>query len=75
MFSTLRSLCDGGWTILLVEQNARSGLAVSDHGAVLESGTVKIVGTGAELLSDGRVAELYLGARPKPGAGVAAQPG
>jgi branched-chain amino acid transport system ATP-binding protein len=67
VFDTLRSLRESGWTILLVEQNARSGLAVSDFGAVLDGGTVKLVGTGADLLSDGRVAELYLGARPRGG--------
>ena len=69
VFDTLESLRESGWTILLVEQNARSGLAVSDHGAVLDGGTVKLVGTGADLLSDGRVAELYLGARPRIGTG------
>jgi branched-chain amino acid transport system ATP-binding protein len=67
VFDTLRSLRESGWTILLVEQNARSGLAVSDFGAVLDGGTVKLAGTGADLLSDGRVAELYLGARPRGG--------
>jgi branched-chain amino acid transport system ATP-binding protein len=67
VFDTLKSLRESGWTILLVEQNARSGLAVSDYGAVLDGGTVKLVGTGADLLSDGRVAELYLGARPRTG--------
>jgi branched-chain amino acid transport system ATP-binding protein len=73
VFATLRSLRDSGWTILLVEQNARSGLAISDHGAVLDGGTVKLVGTGPELLSDGRVAELYLGAKPRQAEGAAAR--
>jgi branched-chain amino acid transport system ATP-binding protein len=73
VFATLRSLRDGGWTILLVEQNARSGLAISDHGAVLDGGTVKLVGTGADLLSDGRVAELYLGAKPRHAEGAASR--
>jgi branched-chain amino acid transport system ATP-binding protein len=73
VFDTLRSLRESGWTILLVEQNARSGLAASDYGAVLDGGTVKLVGTGADLLSDGRVAELYLGARPRGGASTEPQ--
>jgi branched-chain amino acid transport system ATP-binding protein len=73
VFDTLRSLRESGWTILLVEQNARSGLAVADYGAVLDGGTVKLVGTGADLLSDGRVAELYLGARPRGGASTEPQ--
>jgi ABC-type branched-subunit amino acid transport system ATPase component len=46
----------------LVEQNARSGLAASDVGAVLESGRVRLVATGASLLQDPEVARLYLGA-------------
>jgi branched-chain amino acid transport system ATP-binding protein len=62
VFATLASLADGGWTILLVEQNARSGLAISHRGAVLDGGVVKLVGTGAELLSDPEVGRLYLGA-------------
>jgi branched-chain amino acid transport system ATP-binding protein len=62
VFATLSSLADGGWTILLVEQNARSGLAISHRGAVLDGGVVKLVGTGAELLSDPEVGRLYLGA-------------
>jgi len=63
VFETLSSLCEAGWTILLVEQNARSGLAIAHHGAVLDGGTVKLTGTGAALLADPRVEELYLGAK------------
>jgi branched-chain amino acid transport system ATP-binding protein len=62
VFDTLRSLSGGGWTILLVEQNARSGLAVSHHGVVLDGGVVRLQGRGDELLADPRVGELYLGA-------------
>ena len=50
-----------GRTVLLVEQNARSGLAASDVGAVLETGVVRLVATGASLLDDPEVARLYLG--------------
>ena len=50
------------------KQNARSGLAASDTGAVLESGVVRLVATGASLLEDPQVARLYLGAAtPAPG--------
>ena len=58
MFATLASLSDGGWTILLVEQNARSGLAIADRGAVLDGGVVKLTGPGRKLLDDPRVLEL-----------------
>jgi branched-chain amino acid transport system ATP-binding protein len=62
VFDSIRSLSSSGRTILLVEQNARSGLAASDFGAVLESGRVRLVATGASLLKDPEVARLYLGA-------------
>ena len=62
VFDSIQMLSASGRTILLVEQNARSGLAVADAGAVLESGMVRLTGTGARLLDDPEVARLYLGA-------------
>jgi branched-chain amino acid transport system ATP-binding protein len=66
VFESITSLAAGGRTVLLVEQNARSGLAVSDVGVVLESGRVHLVGSGASLLDDPEVARLYLGAAAVP---------
>src|SRR5947209_5685459 len=74
VFDSIRALSDTGRTILLVEQNARSGLAASDTGAVLESGRVRLVAGAAGLLRDPEVARLYLGAGPAgqaPSAGQA----
>ena len=48
-------------SVLLVEQNARSGLAAAHVGAVLESGVVRLVRPAGELLADPDVARLYLG--------------
>ena len=48
-------------SVLLVEQNARRALAISDRGYVLDQGTTAYEGTGAELLDDPKVGELYLG--------------
>jgi branched-chain amino acid transport system ATP-binding protein len=62
VFESIRSLAASGRTILLVEQNARSGLAAADFGAVLEAGQVRLVASGASLLQDPEVARLYLGA-------------
>jgi branched-chain amino acid transport system ATP-binding protein len=62
VFESIRALSSSGRTILLVEQNALSGLAASDVGAVLESGRVRLVASGASLLQDPEVARLYLGA-------------
>jgi branched-chain amino acid transport system ATP-binding protein len=61
VFTSIRGLAEHGRTVLLVEQNARSGLAAADFGAVLETGVVRLVATGASLLADPEVARLYLG--------------
>ena len=61
IFETVARLHDEGRSVLLVEQNARAGLAAADFGAVLDGGRVAIAGRGSELLADPRLAELYLG--------------
>jgi branched-chain amino acid transport system ATP-binding protein len=50
-----------GKTILLVEQNARAGLKLSSHGVVLENGTVRLTGSGLEVLEHPEIGALYLG--------------
>lgn len=50
-----------GVTTVLVEQNARQALAMSDRGYVLDLGTVSFEGRSNDLLGDARIAELYLG--------------
>jgi branched-chain amino acid transport system ATP-binding protein len=62
VFASIKALAEDGRTILLVEQNARSGLAVAHQAAVLEAGRVALTGSGAALLNDPEVARLYLGA-------------
>src|SRR5579862_6358663 len=62
VFDTAVSLCDGGRSVLMVEQNARSGLAVSRFGAVMELGVVRLTGNAVDLLGDPEVGRLYLGA-------------
>ncbi|GAB3429484.1 ABC transporter ATP-binding protein [Flindersiella endophytica] len=62
VFESIGRLAGAGRSVLLVEQNARSGLAVADRGAVLVSGAVRLTGTGSELLADPDVGRLYLGA-------------
>jgi branched-chain amino acid transport system ATP-binding protein len=61
IFSAVKQLRDDGMTILLVEQNARAALKLSDRGYVMETGRITLAGTGAELLQDRRVQEAYLG--------------
>jgi neutral amino acid transport system ATP-binding protein len=50
-----------GVTLVMVEQNARRALGMSNRGYVLDVGTNRFQGTGRELLEDPKVAELYLG--------------
>jgi branched-chain amino acid transport system ATP-binding protein len=61
VFETITQLRDDDVTVVLVEQNAKSALGISDHAAVLESGRVRLTGSGAELLENEEVARLYLG--------------
>ena len=50
-----------GLTVLMIEQNARQGLEISDRGYVLELGRNSYEGTGAELLNDENVRRAFLG--------------
>jgi branched-chain amino acid transport system ATP-binding protein len=62
IFGILAELSRDGRTILLVEQNARSGLAIAHNGAVLDAGVVRLVASASELLDSPDVGRLYLGA-------------
>jgi branched-chain amino acid transport system ATP-binding protein len=57
----LQELRDSGVTILLIEQNARQALAISDYGLVLEQGQTRIEDRAANILADPRIAQLFLG--------------
>ena len=60
LFHALRSLNESGMTILLVEQNARLALAVSQRAYILERGRVAHHGRSREIASNGEVIEHYL---------------
>ena len=62
IFAIIQQLHDSGITILLVEQNAKMALAVSDRAYVLETGTIAMSGKAADLAEDDRVRKAYLGA-------------
>jgi len=57
----ISSLREQGLTILVVEQNVRQTLEISDYAYVLESGRMVMEGRGTELLKDSRLVESYLG--------------
>ena len=61
IFDIIRDIHKEGMTILLVEQNAQMALSVADRAYVLETGRVVMDGTGAELLTNERVRNAYLG--------------
>jgi neutral amino acid transport system ATP-binding protein len=61
IFEKIAEINRHGVTIVMVEQNARRALAMSHRGYVLDLGANRFQGSGQELLSDPKVAELYLG--------------
>ena len=62
IFAIIEELHKSGITILLVEQNAKMALAVSDRAYVLETGTISMEGKASDLAADDRVRKAYLGA-------------
>jgi branched-chain amino acid transport system ATP-binding protein len=65
IFRVLVDLRQRGLSILLVEQNVRAALQISDYGYVLEMGEVAAEGPSADLARNPRVLETYLGQRPR----------
>jgi branched-chain amino acid transport system ATP-binding protein len=63
IFEDMDRLRRAGMTIVLVEQNARMGLAFADRGCVLDLGRVVFEGSSESILEDPRIQELYLGRR------------
>lgn len=61
LFRSIKQIQESGVAIMMVEQNARRALEICDRAYVLAEGTNAHTGTGHELLTDPRVAELYLG--------------
>jgi branched-chain amino acid transport system ATP-binding protein len=60
-FDKIAEINASGVTILMVEQNARRALAISDRGYVLDLGRNRFEGAGRDLLRDPKVVDLYLG--------------
>ena len=61
IFDIIKELHKAGTTILLVEQNAEMALAIADKAYVLESGRIKLSGTGEELAKSDEIKKAYLG--------------
>jgi branched-chain amino acid transport system ATP-binding protein len=61
IFNIIREIHEQGVTILLIEQNANVSLKIADKGYVIETGMIKLEGTGYELLANEEVKKAYLG--------------
>ena len=61
IFEKITEIHRAGTAILMVEQNARRALAMSEWGYVLELGANRYEGRGSDLVGDAKIAELYLG--------------
>ena len=61
VFEIIKDINRDGTTILLVEQNAGKSLAISDRAYVMETGSIVLTGTGAELAASEKVRKAYLG--------------
>lgn len=65
IFDIIKEINRQGVTILLIEQNANLALRAADYGYVLETGSITLDGTGAELLENEEVKAAYLGKKKK----------
>lgn len=61
IFETVRKIADQGTTVLLVEQDVKHSLSLSDRGYVLEHGRIALEGPASQLLNDPHIKTAYLG--------------
>ncbi|HEX2926231.1 MAG TPA: ABC transporter ATP-binding protein, partial [Ruminiclostridium sp.] len=61
IFDIIKSINQAGTTILLVEQNASMALQVANRAYVMETGSIVLSGTGAELMQSDEIRKAYLG--------------
>ena len=62
VMQTISDIRDQGTTVLLVEQNARAALKVTDRAYVIEEGATTLEGRASDLIADSRIIDAYLGA-------------
>lgn len=63
IFKVIQEISKEGTTVLLVEQNVRQALKIADYAYVLETGKIVLHGKAADIASDPRVMEAYLGGK------------
>ena len=65
VFSKIKSLSNDGISVIMVEQNVRGGLNISDVALVMDLGRKVMEGSAAEILNDPRISSVFLGGAPK----------
>jgi len=60
-YKIIQEIKDAGVNVLLIEQNAKAALEISDYAYVMETGVITMAGPGKALLNDPRVQQAYLG--------------
>jgi ABC-type branched-subunit amino acid transport system ATPase component len=66
VFRHVRCIAESGAAIVIVEQDVRRALQISDHAYVLVNGRIAFQGSPERVIADERIRAAYLGARPKP---------
>ena len=61
IFDIIKTISEGGTTVLLVEQNAKKALEIADRAYVLETGTISMSGKASDLANDEGIKKAYLG--------------
>lgn len=61
IFAIIKEIKEAGVNVLLIEQNAKAALEISDYAYVMETGRITLEGTGKELLTNEKVKHAYLG--------------
>ena len=61
VMDTIKKLNQEGTTVMLIEQNAKKALSISDRAYIMQTGEIVRCGTAAELLADENLSEMYLG--------------
>lgn len=61
VFDIIQKISAGGTTVLLVEQNAKKALSISDRAYVLETGKIALTGKASDLIHDENIKKAYLG--------------
>ena len=61
VFEIVKEINDEGISVLLIEQNAKKALSISDRAYIMQTGLVAVSGTGKDLLADESLTQAYLG--------------